>query len=57
MFVVDGDLADARERYERGTWLRLPPGDSIALSSEAGCTLYVKEGAVAWLRSEAEDRR
>ena len=55
--MLDGDLADLRERYERGAWMRLPAGDSFEVSSEAGCMLYVKEGAVAWLRSEAEDRR
>jgi hypothetical protein len=57
LFVLDGDLLDGHERFERGTWMRLPPGDSLAASTENGCTLYVKEGAVAWLRSEAEDRR
>jgi hypothetical protein len=56
LFVLDGGLADERGRYERGAWIRLPAGDSLALSSEPGCTLYVKEGAVAWLRSEPEDR-
>ena len=56
VFVLEGDLVEESERYERGTWMRLPPGDSLATSSESGCTLYVKEGAVAWLRSEAEER-
>jgi hypothetical protein len=57
IFVLDGDLVSGRERFERGTWMRLPPGDSLAASTESGCTLYVKEGAVAWLRTEAGDGR
>jgi hypothetical protein len=57
IFVLDGDLVSDRERFERGTWMRLPPGDSLAASTESGCMLYVKEGAVAWLRTEAGDGR
>jgi anti-sigma factor ChrR (cupin superfamily) len=56
ILVLDGELVDAGERYERGTWMRLPPGDSFRPSSESGCLLYVKEGAVAWLRSQPEER-
>ena len=54
IFVLEGELVEAGERYGRGTWLRLPPGDSLRASSESGCLLYVKEGAVAWLRSQPE---
>jgi anti-sigma factor ChrR (cupin superfamily) len=52
ILVLEGELADDDERYERGTWLRLPPGWSQRPRTERGCVLYVKEGAVAWLRSE-----
>jgi anti-sigma factor ChrR (cupin superfamily) len=54
IFVLEGALADEVERYGRGTWLRLPPGSSQRPRSEEGCMLYVKEGAVAWLRSTPE---
>jgi anti-sigma factor ChrR (cupin superfamily) len=57
VLVLEGDLVEDRQHYEPGTWMRLPPGDSLVGSTDGGCTLYVKEGAVAWLRSEAEDRR
>jgi quercetin dioxygenase-like cupin family protein len=55
ILVVEGELEGDGERWERGTWMRLPPGDSLSASSRSGCVLYVKEGAVAWLRSESED--
>jgi hypothetical protein len=57
ILILDGDLVADGESCERGSWLRLPPGDSIHASSPAGCVLYVKEGAVAWLRSQSEERR
>jgi hypothetical protein len=56
LFVIEGGLEVDGERFAAGTWMRFPPGDASCASSPSGCTLYVKEGAVAWLRSEAEDR-
>jgi anti-sigma factor ChrR (cupin superfamily) len=55
IFVVEGELVGADECYEQGTWMRLPPGDSLRAASGSGCVLYVKEGAVAWLRSQPEE--
>jgi anti-sigma factor ChrR (cupin superfamily) len=54
ILVLEGELIADGERLERGAWMRLPEGDAIEASSDAGCMLYVKEGAVAWLRSEPE---
>jgi anti-sigma factor ChrR (cupin superfamily) len=44
LLVLEGECADARDRYAKGTWLRLPPGSRIGLASEGGCTLFVKLG-------------
>ena len=52
ILVLEGELIDERESYERGTWLRLPPGSTQRPRTKTGCVLYVKEGAVSWLRSE-----
>jgi len=52
ILVLEGAFADERERYERRTWLRLPPGASQLPRCDEGCVLYVKEGAVTWLSSE-----
>jgi len=44
LFVVKGDLTlDGVARGE-GTWLRLPPGSTTALSSRNGALLYRKSG-------------
>jgi anti-sigma factor ChrR (cupin superfamily) len=52
IFVLAGELLDEQDRYGGGTWLRLPPGSRRHPRTETGCELYVKEGAVGWLRSE-----
>jgi anti-sigma factor ChrR (cupin superfamily) len=52
IFVLEGELLDERETYEHGTWLRLPPASTQRPRTGTGCLLYVKEGAVSWLRSE-----
>ena len=51
IFVVRGMLVDEDERYEAGSWLRLPPGRSHGAASPEGCELYVKTGGVAALRT------
>ncbi|KGI79056.1 cupin [Oleiagrimonas soli] len=42
--VLDGALRDDEGVYAAGTWLRLPCGTRQTVSSDAGCTLFVKTG-------------
>lgn len=44
VFVLDGELADERGVYARGTWLRNPPGTRRALRSGPGATFWAKRG-------------
>jgi anti-sigma factor ChrR (cupin superfamily) len=44
IFVLDGSFSDEYGSYRVGSWLRFPPGSSHTLSTEGGCTLYVKQG-------------
>lgn len=50
-FVLRGEFADAAGTYPAGAWLRLPQGASHHPRTTAGCTLYVKTGGLAYLRS------
>ncbi len=45
--MLDGELADQNGRYPKGTWLRNPPGSSHDVSSESGCTFWLKLGHLA----------
>ncbi len=47
LLVLDGELADQVGRYPKGTWLRNPPGSSHAVTSETGCTFWLKLGHLA----------
>ena len=44
LFVIRGAIADERDRYEPGSWLRLPPGDQHQLSCTTGGRYYLKTG-------------
>lgn len=50
IFVIGGVMADREGVYEKGSWLRLPPGTTHEPGSERGCELYIKEGGFAYLR-------
>ena len=50
-FVLEGVLIDEEGQYERGDWLRLPPGASHTPESPDGCIFYLKTDAVAGLAS------
>ena len=50
-FVLDGAFADDTGTYPSGCWLRLPAGSRHHPRSEAGCTLYVKQAGLPYLRS------
>jgi anti-sigma factor ChrR (cupin superfamily) len=49
LLVLEGSFEDEYGRYGVGSWLRFPPGGSHTLSTESGCTLYVKQGHLAAL--------
>ena len=43
--LIDGADPHAQGSWTKGTWMRLPPGDGLALkASEQGAELYVKTG-------------
>jgi anti-sigma factor ChrR (cupin superfamily) len=50
-FVLEGAFSDEAGAYGAGCWLRLPAGAKHHPRSEAGCMLYVKTGALPYLRS------
>lgn len=42
--ILDGDLTDDHGDYGPGTWVRYPNGSCHEVSSQGGCTMYVKSG-------------
>ncbi|MDM2746511.1 MULTISPECIES: cupin domain-containing protein [Enterobacteriaceae] len=45
ILLLEGELTDPFGRYEKGSWLRLPPGDMPSLiASASGAKLYLKTG-------------
>lgn len=45
LLVLDGVLTTAATAYPAGSWLRLPPGDTLALvAGQAGALCYLKIG-------------
>ncbi|UCG73038.1 MAG: cupin domain-containing protein [Chromatiales bacterium] len=55
-FVLSGSFTDDGGDYQAGTWLRFPAGASHSPATDRGCTLYVKEGGLKYLRAAAPDR-
>lgn len=53
LFVLEGTFSDEAGTYGRGCWLRLPVGYAHRPRTAEGCTLYVKTGGHAYLRSPA----
>ena len=51
LFVVEGEFSDIDGSYAAGCWLRLPAGTSHHPRSAGGCTVYIKEAGLAYLRS------
>ena len=51
MLVLAGELEIDSRDYPRGCWARFPARDECRMGSGAGCTLYVKRGGLAYLRS------
>lgn len=54
-FVLRGSFADEHGHYGVGTWLRFPVDASHTPHADGGCTLYVKEGGLRYLRAAATD--
>lgn len=52
LLLIEGELSDEAGRYGAGTWLRLPREARQQARTQAGCTLYIKEGGFEYL-SEA----
>jgi anti-sigma factor ChrR (cupin superfamily) len=46
-FVLDGAIEDEGGRYEKGTWVRQPPGSRHSAFAERGCTLLSFAGHLA----------
>ncbi|AIR67940.1 cupin domain-containing protein [Dickeya fangzhongdai] len=45
LFILEGELTAPEGRYEKGSWLRLPPGEMPALMASAtGVKFYLKTG-------------
>lgn len=48
--VLAGQLQEGAQVYDTGTWIRLPPGDGLALrAGSSGATVYLKTGHLAAL--------
>ena len=50
LFVLDGEFEDGEGACPQGSWLRVPPGGSLAPTTQSGCTVYVKRGGFTYLR-------
>jgi anti-sigma factor ChrR (cupin superfamily) len=57
LFVLDGEFSDESGRYGSGCWLRFPVGSQHRPRAADGCTLYVKRGGLAYLKSASEPLR
>jgi anti-sigma factor ChrR (cupin superfamily) len=51
LFVLDGEFSDELGTYGAGCWLRFPIGSRHHPRSARGCTLYVKQSGLVYLRS------
>lgn len=47
IFVLDGAFNNDADHFVAGSWLRVPAGEALALTSETGGTVYVKSGHLA----------
>lgn len=51
IFVLDGSFVESGEAFGTGCWLRLPRNSPFAPSTSDGCTVYIKEGGLAYLEA------
>lgn len=47
IFVISGAFRDEHGAYQRGSWVRYPPGSGHTPTTDTGCVLYVKKGHLA----------
>lgn len=43
IMVLEGTVSDGRGTYDKGVYVRIPPLDPVALSSETGCVILVRK--------------
>lgn len=54
LLVLAGDVVSDERSYERGSWMRLPVGESSEIAAGAqGATIYLKTGHLADVAAEA----
>lgn len=51
IFVLDGSFEDEQGQHGAGTWMRMPVRSRHHFGSGEGCTVYIKEGGFAYLKS------
>jgi hypothetical protein len=51
ILVIDGSFEDELGLHGAGTWMRMPAPSIHHAGSPEGCTLYIKEGGLAYLES------
>lgn len=54
LLVLDGELSDDTGTFGKHCWMRLPAGFVQHPRTTDGCTLYVKEGGLSYLRSDTQ---
>ena len=54
ILVLEGVLSNESSDHPVGTYVMLPPGSTASLSSETGCTLFVKRGHLGPEHTEPE---
>lgn len=50
IFVISGSFEDEQGGHRSGTWMRMPISSVHHAGSSEGCTLYIKEGGLAYLK-------
>ncbi len=51
IFVLDGAFEDEQGQHRAGSWMRMPVRSLHHFGSDEGCTVYVKEGGFAYLKT------
>lgn len=54
LLVLEGEFADEAGAYPTGCWLRFPIDEHHLPRTDQGCVLYIKEGGLAYLRSDPD---
>ena len=51
IFVLEGRFSDEHGDYRQGHWLRFPAGARHHPTTSTGCSVYLKRGGLAYLKS------